>query len=256
MTDLRLTRLVERRDRALDDLLELERQLEAGEVDPDRAERLRARYEAEAADAMAAIDLHEATPPPTGRSMRRVAAGVGAVVVVAAVAVVALVNAVEPRPAGGFVTGGVAEDAATGDGAVDLSEISNEEMEEVVAANPDVIPMRLALARRYVEEGDFSSALGHYFYVLEREENPEALMYVGWMTHASGDSETGAALIERSLEHDPDNVLAQWFLANVRFHGLDDPEGAIPLLEAVLDSGLAPPEVVAAAEEMLAEARA
>jgi len=125
----------------------------------------------------------------------------------------------------------------------------------VVAQNPDIFPMRLALARRYVEEGDFSSALVHYLYILEREDNAEALMYVGWMTHASGDSATGASLLERSLEVAPDDPLAMWFLANVRMFGLDDAEGAIPMLEAVIASGFAPTEVIEAAESMLEEAR-
>jgi cytochrome c-type biogenesis protein CcmH/NrfG len=128
-------------------------------------------------------------------------------------------------------------------------------MEAVVAANPEVIPMRLALARRYVEAGDFSSALPHYFEVLERDaRNPEALMYMGWMTYLSGDAETGVALIEQSLEVAPGDILATWLLANARYYGLGDRAGAVPLLEAVLASGLAPPEIVAEAEQMIAEA--
>jgi cytochrome c-type biogenesis protein CcmH/NrfG len=128
-------------------------------------------------------------------------------------------------------------------------------MEAVVAANPDIIPMRLALARRYVEAGDFSAALPHYFEVLERDErNAEALMYMGWMTYLSGDAATGVALIEQSLESAPGDVLAMWLLANARYYGLGDETGAVPLLEAVLASGLAPDEIVAEAEQMLAEA--
>src|SRR5437899_9574253 len=36
----------------------------------------------------------------------------------------------------------------------DLSQVSNDEMETVVAANPDVVPMRLALVERYLEAAD------------------------------------------------------------------------------------------------------
>lgn len=253
MTDPRRTRLSERRDQALDDLLDLERQIEAGEIEAATAERLRARYEADAAAAMRSLDSLEAAPDT--RSPRRMLLGAGVFAVAAIVVTIALVNAVEPRPEGGFVTGGVAADVQSA-GGVDLSTVTNEQMEAVVAQNPDVVAMRLALARRYLEEGEFSAALGHYMYVLEREDNAEALMYVGWMTFVSGDATTGAALIERSLQVAPDEPVAQWFLANVYLYGLEDPAAAIPLLEAVIGSGIAPADVVEAATTMLEEARA
>ena len=106
-----------------------------------------------------------------------------------------------------------------------------------------------------MEAGDVSRALEHYRYVLEREEDPEALMYVGWMMYASGEPATGASLLERSLSIAPDDPLAEWFLANVLLFGLEDPEAAIPLLESVIESGAAPADVIAAAERMLEEAR-
>lgn len=254
MSDPRRTHLLEQRDQALDDLLDLERQVETGEIDAAHSTALRSRYEADAADAMRAIDALDADPARRGRSGRRILIGVGIFVAAAVVVTVALVNAVEPRPEGGFVTGGVAADVEA-NGGVDLSTVTNEEMEAVVAQNPDIIPMRLALARRYIEDGDFSSALGHYMYVLDREDNAEALMYVGWMTYVSGDATTGASLLERSLQASPGEPLAQWFLANIYMSGLDDPEAAIPLLEAVIASGVAPQDVVDAAETMLEEAR-
>lgn len=241
-----------RRDRALDDLIALRAQEAAGELDPESAAALRLRYETEAAEALQALQSSDRDASSTGRSPARVAVAVGGFAVLAVIVVVALVNAVEPRPEGGFATGGP-ETVTT----LDLSTVSNEEMEAVVAANPDIVPMRLALARRYVEAGDFSAALPHYFAVLEREErNPEALMYLGWMTYLSGDAPTGVALLEQSLESAPGDLLATWLLANARFHGLGDKAGAVPLLEAVLASGAAPPDIVAEAEAMLAEANA
>ena len=163
-----------------------------------------------------------------------------------------LVQAIEPRPEGGYVTGGVAAEVAT-EAPIDLSTVTTDEMEEVVAANPDIFPMRLALGRRYVEAGDFGSALPHYMYVLERETSAEALTYVGWMTYASGDVATGVTLLERSLEVLPDDALTQWFLANALYFGAGDTEAALPLLQAVLDTGDAPPDIVAEAERMIAE---
>ena len=243
--------LERRRDRALDDLVALDAQEASGELDIATAAVLRSRYEAEAAAALRALDA-PAAPPVPGRSGKRIAAALIAFAMVAVIAVIALVKAVEPRSEGGFATGGP-ETADT----IDLDAVSVEEMEQVVADNPDIIPMRLALARRYVEAGEFSSALPHYFAVLERDaRNPEALMYLGWMTYLSGDAATGVGLLEQSLEVAPGDVLAMWLLANARYHGLGDRAGAVPLLEAVLASGQAPPEIVAEAELMIAEAGA
>jgi cytochrome c-type biogenesis protein CcmH/NrfG len=79
-------------------------------------------------------------------------------------------------------------------------------------------------------------------------------MYLGWMTHLSGDPATGESLLERILELQPGNLLAQWFLANVRYFGLGDAAGAIPLLEAVIASPDTPDDIVAEAERMIDEA--
>jgi tetratricopeptide (TPR) repeat protein len=242
-----------RKERALADISELEAQVASGEISARDAAVLRRRYEAEAVDAMAALDSID-DEEDRRRSPMRPLLAVAAFAVILGGSFVALVRAVEPRPPGGFITGGVAADAAR-DGGVDLSRVTNEELEAVVAANPDVVPMRLALARRYVEDGQFSAALPHYMAVLERQDHPEALMYLGWMTYASGDAATGASLLERSLELAPDNILAMWFLANARLYGLDRPDDAIPLLEAVIASGEAPADIVDLAVGMLAEAR-
>jgi tetratricopeptide (TPR) repeat protein len=252
MTDLRRRRLEERRDQALQDLAGLRSQVAAGEIDEERAARLRARYEAEAADAMAGLD-RPADDPAAGRSRRRTLIGSGLFVVAATLLTIALVNAVEPRPEGGFVTGGVAAEVVA-EGTADLSAISNQQLEEVVAANPEVLPMRLALARRYVEGGDFSAALSHYLFVLERETNPEALMYLGWMTYLSGEAETGVTLLEESLAIQPDDLVAQWFLANALYYGTGDTAAAVPLLESVIASGAAPAEIVDQARAMLGDA--
>lgn len=255
MSDVDRGRLVARRDHALDDLAEVEAQLADGELDEAGAAALRRRYAAEAADAIAALATFDAAPPAEPTSRKRTLATVGAMTAVVALAAVALLAAVEPRPPGGFITGGVAADVAR-EGGVDLARVTNEELESVVAANPEVIGMRLALARRYVEAGDFSAAFPHYMAVLERQpDEPQALMYLGWMTYVSGDAATGVALLERSLALAPDNTLARWFLANALLHGLEDGPGAIPLLEAVIADPLTPEHIIEQAGEMLDDAR-
>lgn len=251
MSDEAIAKAMTKRDAAIADLKDLERQIDAGEVDDTSAARLRSRYEVEIADALVTVDAIVAGDN-RDRSKRRTWFGVGLFIAVAGVAVFAVTQAIEPRPDGGFATGGVASDVVA-DGPVDLADITNEEMEAVIAANPDIPGMRLALGRRYVEEGDFSAALPHYLYVLERDENPEALMYLGWMTYLSGDPATGAALLERSLTADQGNELAAWFLANALFHGVGDRAGAVPLLEQVIASESAPPDIIAEAQRMLAE---
>lgn len=246
-----LTRLHERLDHALTDLRDLDVQVRAGEIEQARADQLRSRYEADAATALAAIDAFEPpTRPP--RSRRRAIVGVAGFAAAGVAIALTLASAVEPRRDGGFITGGPVADSDAAP--VDLSTVGNDELEAVVAANPDVVPMRLALARRYVEAGEFSSALGHYMYVLERESHPEALMYLGWMTYLSGDATTGVSLLEQSLAIGPEDPLAQWFLANALHHGAGRADEAVPLLQAVIDSGVAPPEIVEAATAMLAEA--
>jgi cytochrome c-type biogenesis protein CcmH/NrfG len=250
------SRLEARRDQALADLKDLEAQVAAGEMTESMAEPLARRYEAEAIGAIGALDALDDSPEGGGGTTRRRAWPVVVAFTAAiAVAFVALMSAVEPRPPGGFITGGVAADVVR-DSAADLSRVTNDEMEALVAANPDVVGMRLALARRYVEAGDFSAALPHYFEVLDRQPNhPEALMYLGWMTYVSGDAPTGVSLLERSLSVAPDNVLAMWFLANATFYGLGDPAAAVPLLEAILAAPDVPAEVIDLVQEMLVESR-
>jgi tetratricopeptide (TPR) repeat protein len=240
MTEPGVRLLEERRDRIVADLRAIAEQVESGEFDSGTAGGLRHQYEVELADTLTALDKAR-IEPPRGRSPKRIAIGLVVFTVAATGAVIGLAGAVNSTP-------------TTTAGGIDLSSITNEELEEVVAANPDVVPMRLALARRYVEAGEFSSALAHYLYILERGPEPEALMYLGWMTHLSGDAATGESLLERSLDLQPDNVLAQWFLANVRYYGLGDIDGALPLLEAVIASPNTPADIVAAAELMIAEA--
>lgn len=238
--------LVRTRDRALDDLVAIRRQIAAGELDEATAAPLIARYEREAADAITALDAGAEIPVEApGRSRRRVLIGIAAFVAFAAVVVVGLVAAIEPRQ-DPIVA---ADDSST----VDLDAVSNEEMEAVVAANPDIVPMRLALARRYVEAGDFSTALPHYLYILERETNAEALTYVGWMTYVSGDPVTGTRLLEEALVVAPGDPLASWYLGNIRFSE-GDLAGAVPLLRAVIASGQAPADIVAEAQRMIREA--
>lgn len=232
--------LEERRDQALRDLAELEAQVDAGHVDGVTAAELRCRYELEAAAAIRLLDTRSpsgdepvARPRPAGASTgsrARLAVVSLAAVAAMATAIILLPGSTDARPEGGFVTGNEAVN-----GGRDLSEVTTEEMAAVVAENPDVVPMRLRLAHRYLDAGEDREALAHYLEVLERDDHPEAMSHVGWILFNDGRAALADQLITESLERAPDDAEAMWFLANVRLYGTGDTEGAIDLLEQLLE---------------------
>lgn len=141
----------------------------------------------------------------------------------------------------------------------DLSSVTEAEMEEVVSANPRVVPMRLALVERYLRKGDLEAAERHADVALGQATEPDdrqrALQLAGWLTALGGNPTEGAALLTKSLQLDPDDLDTQWFLANVRLVGLNDPTGAATMLEGMLARDLAP-DKRSAVEAKLAETRA
>ena len=238
----------DRRDAALRDLEKLEEQRRSGLVDDATADRLWVRY---AREAVAQDD----PPTPTSRTgdetaMRAAAAAataarggrwgrrLGLLTLAAAGAGViglGVGSDVSDRGAGAFITGNEATArAAPATGGRDLSEVTNEEMEQVVTANPDVVPMRVRLAHRYLDDGQFDRAVEHYLQVLDREDHPEAMSHLGWILFTQGRAELAAPLLDRSRELDPQDPEAVWFQANLLLYGQDDPAPAVPLLEGLL----------------------
>tara|TARA_Y100000768_G_scaffold371937_1_gene339123 strand:- start:487 stop:1023 length:537 start_codon:yes stop_codon:yes gene_type:complete len=96
-----------------------------------------------------------------------------------------------------------------------LENVSNAEMEKVIELNPDIFPMRIALANRYFEEFNYSNALPHFMYVAQNVEDLElkslALSQIGWMVHDSGDTSTSLNYIEEALAISPDSLLAKTY---------------------------------------------
>lgn len=254
--NLQTGRIRERIAQAERDVEELDEQVERGEIDEATAERLRTRYLAEKEGLLQKLteesEETEQNAPDSLITGRRLA-GAGILVIAAAVLTFAVVNTV------GDTAGveGVASDVATGSG-VNLDDISNEEMEAVVAANPDIAPMRLALADRYFAAGEFSDALTHYMYVLDTldVQDPSALANVGWMTYRSGVPEVAESFLIRSLDIQPDGGVAFWYLANIRFFGLSDAAGAVEPLRKLLDYDNLPAELRDEAERLLSEVEA
>ncbi|EYR64497.1 cytochrome C biosynthesis protein [Actinotalea ferrariae CF5-4] len=258
------TRIEQQRDQALRDLLELEQQVRAGEVPPGPAAELSRRYERTAAEALALLDgtqtVGEAVPR-RGMTWRAVVYGVGGVAALVALVVV-LPPALQERPDGGFVTGNEvtqvdpAPQPTSSTPGRDLSKVSDEEMERVVAANPEIVGMRLALAERYRSQGEFDKAVPHYREVLDREpDNAEALASLGWILLMLEEPVEAARLADQALQRDPALPLGWWLLANVRLYGQDDPDGAIEALQRMQELPLEP-EVQGQAAALEQEARA
>ncbi|MEN8040623.1 MAG: cytochrome c-type biogenesis protein CcmH [Actinomycetota bacterium] len=184
---------------------------------------------------------------PTGVN-RRTLVGVAIVgVAVVAIGVFAVKSLSGPSTAG---VEGVAGDVATGQGEVDLSKVTNAEMEGLVAANPDVVGMRVALARRYFEAGEFTDALDHYMIVLDQEKHPEALANVGWMTHISGRSDVALGYVEAALQVKPDYLTATWFLGNIQI-ALGNNEAAAEAFTTIVESDQIPDDVKQTAQQLL-----
>ena len=254
-----------------EELEDLDRQVAAGDLDEATADSLRTKYVAELDSLMAArggglerdgvrglavppsSEGTQSVPPrlPSlggGRLSGRALVGTAIVVVAITVIGVFAVNSLT----GPSTTGaeGVVSDVITGDGPIDLSEISNEEMESVVAQNPNVVGMRLALARRYFEAGDFDRALDHYMVILEEEQHPEALANVGWMTYISGRPDIALGYVEAALERQPGSITAMWFLGNIQF-SLGNRDAAIEALTTIIDADGVPDDVKQSARALL-----
>jgi tetratricopeptide (TPR) repeat protein len=258
--------LEERREIALRDLEELAEQVEAGEIDEETAASLRTSYQAELDDVAARLDAMPVSPKtasastsdgkgPQPRSARR--AVVGSILVIAALSVAIFLAAGDIAPESSAPT---TASASPGGMSVDPNSITNEQLEQVVAQNPEINAMRLALADRYFEEQDYNKALDHYLVIAENNPTPaeegRALSRIGWMAYTTGQPETAEQYLQTSLTVDPTNGETKLFLGFVYLYGLEDPEAAIPWLEEVAGFTDLPAAIRAEVELALGEARA
>jgi len=131
--------------------------------------------------------------------------------------------------------------AALGD--QDLSDVSNDTMEAVIAANgdhPEVDGMRLALADRYFEEGDYRSAFPQYLAVADSANATDgqavtALARLGWMAwDGNAEVETALNLFDQALAIDPSAMTAQYLKGQVLWCGAGDHEQAGAVFATVL----------------------
>jgi len=125
----------------------------------------------------------------------------------------------------------------------DLSEISNETMEAVVSANldnPQIDGMRLALAERYYEVGDYRSAFPHYIAIADSalasdSEAVTALVRLGWMAwDGNGEVEAAIGLFDQALIIEAGSTTAMYLKGQVLWCGAGDNEAAAALFSKVL----------------------
>ncbi|MEA3503347.1 MAG: hypothetical protein U9R47_11260 [Actinomycetota bacterium] len=258
---MKTTRIADQIAQVDRDLVEVDDQVSEGELDEATADRLRTAYRSERRDLEQQLESVEPTPvvsvesaKPAGRSRTRSLVGAGVVGVVAVVIAVVAVFSLQERTPAGEATDGVATEVLEAGAGAGMASVSLEELEAVVAENPDIPGMRIAVADRYVEVGNYSKALEHYMVVLDLEpENAEALARVGWLTFLSGEPDLASPFVERALAIQPDFPQAYWFLANIRME-IGDALGAIEPLQRLLAYEL-PIDVRAQAEALLEEAR-
>jgi cytochrome c-type biogenesis protein CcmH len=117
----------------------------------------------------------------------------------------------------------------------DLSTVSNAEMETVIAKNPNVIGMRLALVERYLKVGDIDDAYRQTTAAIDLpatdQEYEHAIRLHGWVTALKGAPVSGAQYLRAALTLSTDDRDARWFLANVEWHGLGNAAAATAQLD-------------------------
>lgn len=262
-------RLRERRDLVARDLEELAAQQEMGEVGEDTAARLAASYRSELESLEAALaelpededdvvvdavepDVTEPDAPAARRSTRSV--------VIASLVIIAVLSGGILFAATRGGDEGTAAPQSPGALTVDPNDVSNEQLEGIVAANPNVTPMRMALADRYFSGEDFGPALDHYLYIAENAPEPadqaQAMARIGWMAYRTELPAEASEYVDASLLVDPTNAEAILYRGFITFYGLGDAAAAIPQLEEALELPNISGNVVDQIVEALAEARA
>lgn len=163
---------------------------------------------------------------------------------------------VQPRAPGSAVSGNLEIDPDQ-----DLDGVTNAEMEAVLeqfADIPEANRMRLALARRYFEEGDYSKAVAQFQLVLGNDPTPveasEALGRIGWILFANGEASAAEVAYLQALDALATNGEARWFYAILLVEE-DRGAEAVPLLESLLADDSVPPEVGDEIERLLESAR-
>ena len=131
-----------------------------------------------------------------------------------------------------------------------------EQLEQVVAAQPDDIEARRQLGDLHFAANRFDAALEQYLVVLERfPQQAQTLARAGWIAFEGGDSQTGHRLVSESLEIAERDPEALWYLAQIRLYGMDDAAGAVAPLRRLLQRDDLSAQLRRDARALLAAAR-
>lgn len=244
---------------ALRALRELAFEHDAGHIsDGDYAE-LRARYESEAAAAIAALDrlgppaTAIASPPaPAARAPARgwrhpiaLAASGTALLVFGMLLGVGIVRYSEPEPPA--APSAVGPPLAAAPPAADGSPR---------AVPPEVLRGMLQAARGSLSEGRYSEAIAAYQAVLKRDpKNVDAMTHLGLIVAIGGHADSALETFDRALTIDPDYAPALLYRGQVLYEAKKDVAGAVQAWERFV--AVAPTaEDRARVQKLIAEAKA
>lgn len=230
-----LAALESERDFLLRSLDDLESERSAGNLEPDRYERLRDDYTARAAAVLRAIEEGvDARPRPPAVPLRRKLLVAAGLVGFATTAALLLAGALGQRLPGQTATGN--EQAAIND--------RRAAFERQVQKHPEDPEAHLAYARFLLDVGEPAEAVREFDAAAGLDPgNAEALAYGGWVVFLAAQSDpdvaaelTDAALrrLDRAVAADPAYPDAHFFRGMVLFRGKDDPAGAAPEFERYL----------------------
>ncbi|MCJ7726748.1 MAG: tetratricopeptide repeat protein, partial [Acidimicrobiia bacterium] len=249
------------------DIADLQKQVDDGEIDESTAASLEARYRSDleaARKTLAGMPKPKPTPrgaaskeavtrPQTAKANRNplIIGVAAAAMVLMTVIIIVIATGGEDPPAEAVLTSEGIPQPGTG---------SFAEMEAAVAAQPDNNPMRLALAGMYFDSGDFMSAMNHYSAVTANDPTPEesstANARIGWMAFAAlNDPETALTFLDAAIAMDGTNNEAVLWTGMVYLYGFENGAAAIPYFEQILDLNGLSETTRTDVETMLAEAR-
>ena len=121
-----------------------------------------------------------------------------------------------------------------------LANVTNEEMESVIDQNPDIHPMRMALANRYFDDLDYSQALPHYMYIAENSADNElksfALAQIGWMVYESNNLDVATTYLNESLRINSESLVAKSYLGIIYIQDPAKRNEGLEILNSVIQS--------------------
>ena len=121
-----------------------------------------------------------------------------------------------------------------------LANVTNEEMESVIDQNPDIHPMRMALANRYFDDLNYSLALPHYMYIAENSADNElksfALAQIGWMVYESNNLDVATTYLNESLRINSESLVAKSYLGIIYVQDPAKQNAGLEILNSVIQS--------------------